>query len=138
MFSTAPISSLQLPTTPGIHLFRLPPANDNTQSEPRSVKTALIPQKWNLLLKYTKSNDQSPAAIRKPLSLTEHDKLYQQRGYECHLKTKLVEKWSTWIVENMDGIRRDALNDCHHMLTDRTSDKTKWELTELDTRLAPE
>ncbi len=36
----------------------------------------------------------------------------------------------------MDSVRVDALNDCHHALTDRTSEKAKWELTELDMQLA--
>ena len=40
------------------------------------------------------------------------------------------------IVNDMSGIRRDARIDCHHALTDATSDKAKWELTELDTQLA--
>ena len=119
-----------------MHLFRLPPANNNTRSDPRSVKTALIPRKWNLLPKYTESNVESPATIRKPLSLMEHDRIYLQQGYEHHLKTQLVEKWSRWIVGNMNRIRVDALNDCHHALTDRTSEKAKWELTELDMQLA--
>ncbi len=109
-----------------MHLFRLPPANNNTQSEPRSMKTALIRWKWH---------NESPT-IRKPLSLTEHDKLYLQRGYEHHLKTKLVEKWSRCIVGNMNSIRSDAQYDCYHALTDRTSEKAKWELTELDMQLA--
>ncbi len=121
-----------------MHLFQIPPANDNTKDELQSVKTASLPRKWNLLPKHTESNDQHPATIRKPLSLTEHDKLYLQRGYEHHLKMKLVEKWSTWIVDNMDSIRIDARNDCHHALTDRTSDKAKWELTELDMQVASE
>jgi len=114
-------------------LFRIP-ANNNTQNNPRSVKKAFIPRKWNLLPKHIQSHDESPT-IREPLSLTEHDKLYLQRGYEHHLKTGLVEKWSGWIVNNMDEIRVDAPSDCYHALTDRTSEKAKWELTELDMQL---
>jgi len=111
-------------------------ANNNTQNNPRFVRMAFIPWKWNLLSKHIKSHDESPTTNRRPLSLTEHDKLYLQRGYEHHLKTRLVEKWSGWIVGDMDEIRIDARNDCYHALTDRTSEKAKWELTELDMQLA--
>ncbi len=67
--------------------------------------------------------------------MTEHDNLYLQRGYEHHLKTKLVKNWREWIVINMNRIRDDARNDCYHTLTDQTSEKAKWELTELDMQL---
>ena len=104
-----------------------------TQNEPQSVKTALLPRKWNLLPKRAKFNDQRVATIRKPLPLTEHDKSYLQRD----LKTKLVEKWGTWIVRvNMKYTRDEARNDCYHALADQTSEKAKWELTELDMQLA--
>jgi hypothetical protein len=117
-------------------ILRLPSPNNNTQNDLRSVKTALISRKWNLLPKPAEANDESPATIRTHLSLTEHDKMYLQRGYEHHLKTKLVENWGRWIVNNMDRIGVDAQNDCHHALTNRTSDKAKRELTELDMQLA--
>ena len=110
----------------------------NTLNQPQAVETALLPRKWNLLLKPDESKDQSPPTIRKPLSLTEHDELYLSRGDEHDQKTKLIENWSTWIVENMAHIREDAQNDCHHTLADRNSHEAKWELTELDMQVAVE
>ena len=65
-----------------------------------------------------------------------HDKSYLGRGYEHHLKTALIENWSEWIVQDMDGIRSEARNDCHHALADPVSERAKWELTELDMQLA--
>ncbi len=70
--------------------------------------------------------DAGPATIRRPLFLAEH-----------HLKMGLVEKWSTWIVENMNGIWVDARNDCYEFI-DWTSEKAKWEVTKLDVQLACE
>ncbi len=107
-----------------------------TLNQPQAVETALLPRKWNLLLKPAEFNDQSPAITRKALSLTEHDELYLSRGDEHDLKTKLIENWSTWVVKNMAYMREDAQNDCHHTLADRTSKKAKWELTELDMQVA--
>ena len=118
--------------------FRSPAADIRTQNEAGTVTSAPLPRKWNLLPKPAESNDQSPISMPKPLSLTAHDKLYLQRGYEHYLKTKLVANWSRWIFIGLGSIRYDARFDCHHALTDRTSDKAKWELIELDRQLASE
>jgi len=118
-----------------MHCFQSPATNARMNNE---AKTVLLPQKWNLLSKDVQSNNQTPASIPKPLSLMKHDRLYLQQGYEHHLKTKLVKNWSRWIIDNIDSIKSDAQNDCHHALVDRTSDKAKWELIELDRQLASE
>ena len=114
--------------------FRLPGANIRTQNEHRTPTGAQLPRKWNLLPKRAESNDQSP--VSRPLSLTEHDKLYLRRGSEHYLKTKLVANWSSWIVTGLESMRSDVKWDCHHALTNLTSDKAKWELTELERQLA--
>ena len=92
--------------------------------------------KWNLFPKDIESDNQNANQAMESPSLTERDQLYLGRGYEHHLKTKLIENWSRWIVEDMNHIDSDARKDCHHALADAASDEGKWELTELDTRLA--
>jgi len=70
------------------------------------------------------------------LSLTERDNSYLGRGQEHRLKTELIKNWGGWIVKDMDSIRSEARNDCHHPLADPVSERAGWELTELDTQLA--
>jgi len=107
----------------------------STETVTLIVITAPLRWKWNLLPK-SDHNDQSPDQALVSPSLTVHDKSYLGRGYEHHLKTALIENWSEWIVQDMDGICSEARNDRHHALADPVSERATWELTELDIQLA--
>lgn len=67
--------------------------------------------------------------------LSLQDQLYLNQGYEHHLKSELVATWSGWIETDMRNIRAHTRLDCHEVLKDDTSEKARWELTELDVQL---
>jgi hypothetical protein len=101
------------------------------------VTTVTLRWKWNLIPKYTESDNQRHDEVLELPSPTEPDLIYLGQGYEHRLKTELITKWSRWIVEDMNSIRSAAAqNDCHHTLADAASNEARWELTTLDTMLA--
>ena len=115
--------------------FRVAPTSSPTDP------LAKLQWKWNLLPQVTVSEDQTHGSITSiipPPSLSEHNRLYLQRGYEHHLKTKLMQNWGKWISDNMEAIRRDALIDCQYAPADLTSEEAQGELLILEGQLFQE
>jgi hypothetical protein len=96
---------------------------------------------WDLLPEQcTKCDPDKLAAISIPElpSISEHEQLYLTRGYEQHLKMKLIETWGEWLTSNMQKILKTGKRSCHYASSDPGSEEAKWEIGGLDILLALE
>lgn len=128
--------SPQIPTDlPELPITATLPQQTPTAHDRDPPRTAPMPWSWSLVPESGDSNNPSNDTTIPSLDLSPHDNLYVRRGYEHHLKSKLMENWSNWIADGMRVIFTTARNDCQYALANPTSEHAEWELTELDTRL---